>query len=233
MRDTIGNRGIYGVLVPYFNTVVEPELAALQPSGVSNQTARFLLDADVLDHVNAAADGLASCNPDALLVGLATESIPGGLELLAQAAADAGKRTGRPVFTASHATHAALAAIGAKSIAVATPFDDSSNQVVQQSFAAVGIAVTDIAGLACPDIATIGSTPRDQVVALFRSLRCADADAVVQVGTGLPTLADIEAIEAQSGKIVVTSNTALYWQALRSCGVDDRLKGSGRLLREY
>jgi hypothetical protein len=48
MPNTIAPRGLFGVLVPWFNSVVEPELADLRPAGVSNQTARFALDATVL-----------------------------------------------------------------------------------------------------------------------------------------------------------------------------------------
>ncbi len=67
-----------GVLVPYFNSVVQPELEALRPSQVTNQTARFSLDADVLDDIAQAAEKLCACGLEALIVGLTTESFPGG-----------------------------------------------------------------------------------------------------------------------------------------------------------
>jgi hypothetical protein len=51
MPDTIAPRKVFGVLAPYFNSVVEPELADLRPPGVSNQTARFALDAEVLQNI--------------------------------------------------------------------------------------------------------------------------------------------------------------------------------------
>ena len=111
MGDVIGHRRVFGVLVPYFNTVVEPELADLRPPGVTNQTARFTLDANVLQDVAASATKLATCGLDALLIGLSPEFIPGGLDLMKQAAADASQQLGRPVFTASHAVYAALNAV--------------------------------------------------------------------------------------------------------------------------
>ena len=44
-----------GVLVPWFNTAVQPELEALRPVGVSNQTARFALDAKVVEALHIAS----------------------------------------------------------------------------------------------------------------------------------------------------------------------------------
>ena len=55
MSATLAYRRVFGVLVPYFNTAVEPELADLRPAGVWNQTARFILDANVLDNIAARA----------------------------------------------------------------------------------------------------------------------------------------------------------------------------------
>jgi len=35
------------------------------------------------------------------------------------------------------------------------------------------------------------------------------------------------------GKPVITSNQAMLWQALRESGIDDRITGFGRLLRDF
>jgi len=47
--------------VPFFNSAVEPELAALRPADVRHQTARFVLDANVLDDIAGTAAHLAAC----------------------------------------------------------------------------------------------------------------------------------------------------------------------------
>ncbi len=74
LSATLPYRRIFGVLVPYFNTAVEPELADLRPTGVWNQTARFILDGNVLDNIADAALKLMAGRPDALIVGLAPEN---------------------------------------------------------------------------------------------------------------------------------------------------------------
>ncbi len=45
------------------------------------------------------------------------------------------------------------------------------------------------------------------------------------------TLFIVEALEARTGKPVVTSNQAMAWDALRLAGVEDRVVGYGWLLR--
>jgi maleate isomerase len=34
-------------------------------------------------------------------------------------------------------------------------------------------------------------------------------------------------------KPVIALNTATYWHALRTCGIDDKVRGFGRLLAEF
>ena len=43
----------------------------------------------------------------------------------------------------------------------------------------------------------------------------------------------IESIEQELGVDVMTSQQAIVWNALRTAGIDDRLPGFGRLLREF
>jgi maleate isomerase len=230
MPNTLAPRGLFCVLVPWFNTVVEPELADLRPAGVTNQTARFGFDAAVLENVASAAEHILPCQPAALLIGLSTEPYPGGLDLARQGADEVARRTHRPVFTASHATQAALRALGATRIAVVTPFDDAANAHVRDAFEADGFTVVGAVGLACPDLATIGHTAPDVVRRAFREADRRDAEVVVQVGTGLPVVHLVTELEQALAKPVVACNAALYWQALRETGIDDAVAGFGRLL---
>jgi maleate isomerase len=228
--NTLGHRKVLGILVPYFNSVVEPEFAALQPPGVTNQTAHFALDAQVVENAVAAATGLATCGVETFVVALSTESFPGGLEMLRRAAEQIGEATKRPVFTASHATHAALAEIGAKRIALLTPFDETANATVRESFETHGYSVVRAVGLGCAAFDVIARVERDVVLRAFAEANCDEAEALVQVGTGLPALGCVSEAERAAGKPVVTSNAAAYWQALRASGIDDRASGFGRLL---
>jgi maleate isomerase len=228
-----GARRVLGVLVPFFNTAVEPELADLRPPGVSNQTARFQLDANVLRNVVDAAANLMPCEPAAFVVGLATDSFPGGLALLRQGAREVTERTGVPTITASDATRVALRRLGVRRIGVVTPFDADGDEHVRTAFAEDGFAVECVRGLACPSFAAIGRTPLDEVRRAFREADSPAVEALVQVGTGLPVLHLVAELEDAFRKPVVACNAAAYWQALREIGRRDPIAGFGRLLAEH
>ena len=52
-------------------------------------------------------------------------------------------------------------------------------------------------------------------------------------GTNFSLNPIVEEMEAELGVPVIGINAALLWYALRECGVDARLEGCGRLLREH
>jgi maleate isomerase len=223
---------VLGVLVPFFNTAVEPELADLRPPGVSNQTARFHLDAEVLQNVVAAARDLMACRPEAFIIGLATDSFPSGLDLLRQGADAVAAATGVRVVTASHATHAALHRLAVRRIGVLTPFDAAGNAHVRAAFEANGFEVVRMHGLGCPSLDAIGRTPLDDVRRACRAADAADAEALVQTGTGLPILPLVEELERELAKPVIACNAASYWQALCEIGFRGAVRGFGRLLAD-
>ena len=123
MVDTLASRGIIGVMTPAMNTVVQPELELLRPQGVTNQMQRFRLGGDkVSDDLIDEAEKLMDCHPVALAIGLTTDAGPGGVAKLAARCAELAEAVGIPVCNASEADHAALHALGAKRVAVVTPF---------------------------------------------------------------------------------------------------------------
>ena len=49
----------------------------------------------------------------------------------------------------------------------------------------------------------------------------------------LRTLDVVDALEAEIGKPVICSNQAMIWETLRIAGIDDRIAGYGRLLKDH
>jgi hypothetical protein len=98
VENRIGCRNVFGVLVPDFNSVVEPELADMRIAGVSNQTTRFPLDAGVLEHLASAAERLLPSGVQSWIIGLATDSFANGLNLLDQGIEILRERTGLPTL---------------------------------------------------------------------------------------------------------------------------------------
>jgi maleate isomerase len=58
-----------------------------------------------------------------------------------------------------------------------------------------------------------------------------DADVVVQTGAGMRTLDILEVAEAATGKMMVCSDNALYWEMLRGLGAKGPQTGYGALLK--
>ena len=59
------------------------------------------------------------------------------------------------------------------------------------------------------------------------------ADAIFLSCGALRSTEVIDEIEKEVGKPVVGSNQTMLWNTLRMAGIEDRLKGCGRLLREF
>ena len=57
-----------------------------------------------------------------------------------------------------------------------------------------------------------------------------DAEAVFLTGTGMPTLPVLDLLEADLGKPVISSASAMMWHALRRGGVRQKIAGYGSLL---
>lgn len=234
MADTLAPRAIIGVMTPAMNTVVQPELELLRPAGVTNQMQRFRLGGDtVSDDLPDEAAKLMDCKPAAIAIGLTTDAGPGGPAKLAARCAQVAAATGVPVFNASAADYAALAAFGARRVAVVTPFNTEIDKVVRANTEDAGFEVVAIKGTEAPSLPAICETPLDDIRRVFRAVAQADCDAILQVGTALPVVGMIDDLEAELGKPIVACNAAVYWQALRGIGIAEPVTGFGRLLREH
>ena len=234
MVDTLAPRGVIGVMTPAMNTVIQPELELLRPPGVTNQMQRFRLGGErISDDLLVEAEKLMDCRPAALAIGFTTDAGPGGVAKLATRSEELTERLGIPVCNASQANHAALRALGATKVAVVTPFDAATDRNVQANVEEAGFQVLAIKGTEAPSLPAICETAIEDIRRVFLSVAEADCEAIVQVGTALPVVAEIGALERETGRTVVACNAAVYWQTLRAAGIDDRIAGFGRLLSEH
>lgn len=232
MSDTLAPRAVIGVMTPAMNTVVQPELEGLRPAGVTNQMQRFRTGGDnVSDDIVDRGLELLDCAPAAIAVGLTSDAAPGGPVALACRCDELEQALGVPVCNASIADHDALRLLGAERIAVVTPFSPEVDLVVKQNFVAAGFDVVAITGTDAPTLPAICETPITEIAAAFG--RVADAsgiEAICQVGTALPVVAELAALEAASPVPIVACNAAVYRQTLRRIGIDDPIPGHGELL---
>lgn len=232
-----GKRGRIGVIQPAPGVLLEFEWPLRLPADILFPVARIRMRgasaahyqeiADLApeyakDLVTAGADVIAyACSVGSLFAGAAAER-----QLMEQLAAASGK----PVVSLSDASMQALHLLGAKKIAILTPYNADTNALVSRYAEECGFSV--VAALSLPvSIVTISNLPADEIAVLA----CAALDSVPDVDalwipcSAVRTLDVISAIEAATGKIVVSGSQALLWAALRAIGVDDKLADSGSL----
>ncbi len=236
--DTLGPRAVVGVMTPGMNTVVQPELEALRPAGVTNQVQRFTLGGDrISDDLSLHAGVLMAASPAVLAIGLTSDAGPGGVVRLAGRCDELADELGVPVCNASIADHVGLRTLGAERIGVVTPFTPDVDAVVRQNFVDAGFDVVAVGGTCAPSLPAICTTTLDEVRATFARVGAeavaAGATALCQVGTALPVVDLLDELEEATGLPIVACNAAVYWQALRTIGLDDPVPGFGTLLRDH
>lgn len=248
MPDHHGHRRIIGVLVPSSNTATQPELEAMRPRGVTNQTGRItaasmpIPDDDAFRRylalmqagIGTAVDQIRTCEPDHLVMGLSLEAFWDGVEGSAALRRSLEARAGTGVTLGSDAMLAALERLGAgKRIALLTPHQPVATERVARFFGEAGYTVVRTTSLAFASglmYARVSDLQmRDAIVALDGP----DVDAVVQVGTNFPMSRFAADACTWLGKPVLAMNSVLYWHALRACGIDDPVDGFGPLLAHH
>lgn len=239
-----GWRAKIGLIVPTTNTVNEAEWARMAPEGVSIHVTRMLLHAGAqgsnaqaaLDRdIAAAITTLTPASVDVIAYGCTAGSMISPLDKLTARMRELG---GVPAVATAPAIVHALRALGARKIALATPYHEALNNHEVAFLAEHGIATLSARGLGIGrggaheyvNIARIGQE------AVLEHVRAADhpqAEAMLVSCTDLATLDILAQLERELGKPVVTSNLATWWQALRAAGIADQFTGMGRLLQAH
>ncbi len=224
--------GFVGVLTPQANTTVEPEFNILLPAGFGPLTARLTSArptmqerlVDYFDTLPATLSQFAdaplrsagvACTGSSYLAGRDTEDAMFG---------QLSQRLGIHVTSSALAVVDALHALGARRIGLVSPYPDS---LLQQSIAywgSRGFAVEAVAkvvataedrarsGSAHP-VYAIGSGSATQALA---TLRGKALDAIVMLGTGMPSLKTILHTPSLDGAPVLSCTLALAWRCVQA-----------------
>lgn len=217
-------QGLVGLLVPQANTTVEPECSLLWPPGVAMLVARMTsagatIEARLADYHEALeehARQFADAPVGVLAVGVTGASYVVGPEAEDRRLAAWTGRLGRPVTNAACALVAALHALGARRVALVSPYPESLTRLSAAYWQARGFELVRVRRLESPpgpghpvyrlDGAAAGS--------VLTELADAGADAVILLGTGMPTLTTLASQPRVAGAAVLSSTLALAWHAL-------------------
>ena len=207
-----------GVLVPWANMVVEEELPHLCPDGVVFHYARLVPPARTTALNVGFLDGLRAAVPEALA---SLGKLPLDGVLLACTSEGFTHSGGYPLglVSAFDALTSALDRLGARRVALATPYPQAITDREADAFASRGITVTAGASLGRDDgYARVTIDEITSLVAGTDPRALAEAEALVLSCTGWPTLGVIPRLEQDLGMPVVSSNLAMAHYSAELCG---------------
>ncbi len=235
-------RARLGVVVPSVNTVVEPWFNAASPAGVTVHASRMLLDANLtaaavlrMDKEEGlhAVEQLVSCKPASIAYCCTASSIVQGVQYDDVLIHEISRIAKVPAVTATRSIIMALQSLGARRIAVASPYAKEIDDAEHHFFTDAGFEILGSACLGITDSFRLADPTPAEISALARRAWHDDAEALLVTCLNLRSHEVIDGLERELGKPVVTSTQATLWQLLRTAGVNDRIAGYGQLLARF
>lgn len=231
-----------GVLTPFTNVNLEPDMALMRPAGCTMHVARLGdYDADAIPGASqmarlGAADIdetlrlICGVRPAAVLYGCTSATLTHGVAFDRDLAAKIEARSGATSITAAGAVVEALRALGAARIGFASPYVGEINDQATAFFASEGIETTKRAdiGRELDNYGQGALTPADVFDLAMRAVSD-DADAIVLSCTDMRSVEAVARIEAATKTPVVASNQAMIFALCRALGLPKPAAAPGRL----
>jgi maleate isomerase len=135
------------------------------------------------------------------------------------------------VISSAGALVEGLATLGAKKVAIITPYMKPLTQMVVDYIQSEGIEVVDSIALEIPDNLEVGRQDPLNLLEIVKRLKWVDADAVVlSACVQMPSLAAIQQVEDSIRLPVVSAATCTTFQMLKALGLASIVPNAGRLL---
>lgn len=188
---------------------------------------------DAIGRAEAAARELAREKPDCIIIGGSPTVVVGGYGSDKELAEKVQAASGIQTSAAQTAAVEALRRLGAKSVALATPFPDPFNDQLVDFLQKSGFAVPSALHLEL-DYRRLTAAPLKMGYELAKRTyeRAGDPDAIYFPGAPFPVVDLIEPLEQELGISVISSMQCTLWKGMQMAGVKDvRVEGFGKLLR--
>jgi len=231
-----------GVLVPFTNCNLEPDMNLMCPAGCTMHFAR--LDGYDVDEIPGSEQmaGLGASDlteplrlivgvrPKAVLYGCTSATLTHGPVFDRDLAAKIEKAAGAITLTAAGALVTAIEALGVTQVGFSSPYLGEINDRAIAFLAEAGIETMARADIGRP-LGNYGQgelTP-DEVFELALRADRAEVGAIVLSCTDMRAVEAVERIEAATGKPVVTSNQAMIFAVCRTLRLPRPARAPGRL----
>lgn len=238
-----------GLIVPSSNVTMETEIPALLArqgggAGFTFHSSRMRMrqvTREELARMDAESDRcareLADARCDAMAYACLVAVMAGGkgyhvttAERLGRASLEEGHAA--PVVTSAGALLSAVKALGAKRVAMITPYMRALTRIVVDYFEDAQIEVVDAISLEVADNQAVGRLDPAPLPGLAAGLNLKGVDAVVlSACVQMPSLPSIQVAEDRLGIPVVSAATATAYDLLKRLGLSPDIANAGRLLR--
>lgn len=236
-----------GIIVPAINPLVEEEFHVRAPVGVSVYTARVIqqitswlakesLDSkkslryfdEVVSNIEVEAKKFSDLNVDIIGYCCTTGSFIKGPEWDKELTKKMELAAKVRAITTSTAAVTALKALEIKNVAVVTPYEGKINERLKRFLEHNNFNVVNLKSLCCVGTETYQQS-FETIYRLTKEVNESDADGIFVSCTGFRAHENIDALEQDLGKPVVTAVQATLWDMLRKVGVREQIKEYGKL----
>jgi maleate isomerase len=237
-----GHRARIGYTSPPLTTEVFPyEFYQIVPTGVTLVVTSLAIVVRSKDEVDQsydismkAAREMAAAGCDIVVLGGVPINLSRGTKNARQMIEDLEAELKVKVSSSTAAQARAAKALGSRKVVVAQPYAHADTERIAGYSEHFGCELLGATGWGSP-FNQIGRIPQHAAVEMGRKLmrEHPDADTILLPSPHWPTCHAIDVLEREFGVNVVGAHQAIVWDALRRCGVNDKIEGFGRLFREF
>ena len=237
-----GHRARIGYTSPPLTTEIFPyEFYRIAPDGVTLVVTSLAIVARSKAEVDQsydismkAAREMAAAGVDMVVLGGVPINLSRGHDNAQAMIGDLEAELGVKVSTSASAQAAAAQALGCKKVVVAQPYEASETTRIAGYAVDFGCEVLGATGWGSA-FNQIGRIPRHAAIDMGRELmrQHPDADSILFPSPHWPTAGALDVLEREFGVNCMAAHQAIVWDALRRCGIKDRIEGFGRLFREF
>jgi maleate cis-trans isomerase len=233
-----GWRAKIGHIAPSRGDTLVYEFYRMLPEGFmilnSTGTIRQLVDADLdrqMQRIEEAAADLVENKCDAIIVGGSPLFTKLGYGSDVDMARKLTGKFGVPISPGITGEVEALKSLDIKKVVVATPHEESLNQRMKAFLESSGFDVLEIEGYGIRKNADLTDMDVHAAYKIAKRLyeQTPGADGIFVPCPRWPTITDVDLLEQEIGKPVVTSCQAYIWHALKMAKVKQKVTGYGRL----
>lgn len=238
-----GTKGRLGVISIASSVVMEEEYQAIVPPSVTLHSTRIKLGKADLEGLSALTEGdqlekctelLAQAPLNSILFGCTAGSLLGGLEYERRFINKMNSVSNSiPVSTTAIAVRKALDTLEIRKITMATPYVKELLKPAKKWLEEAGFEVLHIEGLGISNDIELGNQTLERVGKLALNCYREEADALLIACTNFKSAPLIGELEEKLRQPVVTYIQASLWESMRIGGIKEKVKGYGKLLREF